>query len=38
MWAIENNDPEVVKMLTDKGADVNARDKVGYYYTVHMCW
>jgi len=30
MWAAINNRPEVVKMLTDKGADVNARDKVGY--------
>ena len=32
MAAYENH-PEVVKMLTDKGADLNARDEVGYYYT-----
>jgi len=40
MWAAENNHPEVVKMLINKGADLNARDVVGYYYTcitVHMC-
>jgi len=29
MWAAENNHLEVVKMLTDKGADVNASYLVG---------
>jgi len=34
MFATSDNHPEVVKMLTDKGADLNARDNmVGYYYT-----
>jgi len=33
MMAAHNNHPEMVKMLTDKGADLNAGDKVGYYYT-----
>jgi len=33
MWAARNNDPEVIKMLIAKGADVNDKDMVGYYYT-----
>jgi len=37
MWAARNNRPEVVKMLIDNGADLNARDKVGYYCTFIYC-
>ncbi|XP_065910853.1 uncharacterized protein [Dysidea avara] len=35
MMAARNNHPEVVKMLVDKGADLNARDKDGD--TMLMC-
>ena len=32
------NHSEMVKMLVDKGADLNARDKVGYNYTcIYTC-
>jgi len=31
--AAQNNHLELVKMLIDKGADLNAGDEVGYYYT-----
>jgi len=30
MRAVENNHPEVVKILIDKGTDLNASDMVGY--------
>ena len=37
MIATENNQLEVVKMLIDKGADVNAVDReVGYYTHVDV--
>ena len=36
MIATENNQPEVVKMLIDKGVDVNAVDWVGYYTHVDV--
>ena len=34
--AAENNQLEVVKMLIDKGADVKAVNKVGYYTHVDV--
>ena len=40
MYAARNNHLEVVKMLIDKGADVNAVDRLVGYYThidVLMC-
>ena len=38
MIATNNNHPEIVKMLVDKGADLNARDMVGYNYTcIYTC-
>ena len=36
MYAAANNQLEVVKMLIDKGADVNAVDRVGYYTYVDV--
>ena len=33
VMAAQNNHPEMGKMLTDKGADLNAKNQVGYYYT-----
>ena len=35
MIAAEYNRQDVVKMLLNKGADLNARDEVGYNYTVY---
>ena len=36
MIAAKNNQPEVVKMLIDKGVNLNAVDKVGYYTRVDV--
>jgi len=36
MIAAENNHLEVLKMLIDKGADLNAVNKVDYYTGVHV--
>jgi len=36
MMAAKNNHPEVVKMLTDKEADLNARDEVVVYDEVYQ--
>ena len=35
MIAAEYNHQDMVKMLLNKGADLNARDQVGYNYTVY---
>ena len=35
MIAARYNHPDMVKMLLNKGADLNARDEVGYNYTVY---
>ena len=38
MMAANNNHPEMVKMLADKGADLNVTDMVGYNYTcIYTC-